>query len=125
METGGYCSLMDYVKDKIKKREANLWFAPRFSKLFVEIASECRAVHTAFFWAADFVDQRKLECAVRIGGWAKARRVKVVAESKREILVIKTGAQDQRVHQVPFFKFVGHPSPDAGLESLVAAAAVA
>ena len=99
-----------------------------FSHFFRKIhkkTSERGAVNATVLRAADFVNERKFKRAVRIRGRAEARRIEVVAESEREIFVIKTGGKDERVHQIAFFELVRNARPDARLERLVAAAVVA
>lgn len=86
---------------------------------------EIRAINTAAFWSANFIHQRKLEGAVAVGCWEQAGRVHVVAEADGELLVIEAGAGDHGIHQFAFVQAVGEACPQAKLESLVVATAVA
>lgn len=61
---------------------------------------EVRAVNATALGAADFVQQRKLERAVAIGGRGQAGGVDVVAEAKGELLIVKARAQDDGIHQL-------------------------
>lgn len=107
------------------KRSENLFQMPFSAQKRGKFALEIGTVHAATLWAADFVHERKLECAVAIGGREQARSVYVVAEADGKLLIIEACAQNERIHQFALFQFVGNARPSTDLEGLVVAAAVA
>lgn len=86
---------------------------------------EARAVNAATLRTTDFVDEREFKGTVTVGSCEQARGVDIIAETDVELLVIKAGANDNGIHQLFVRELVGHTRPEAKLEGLVVAAAVA
>lgn len=89
-------------------------------KIFLEVL-EVGAVNTTALIATEFVSQGELECAVVVAGRFQSRNVDVVAEPKRELVVVKTGRKDECIRQHTTLHLVGDTNPSSEMDSLVVA----
>ncbi len=96
----------------------HFWYQKAFFIVY-NVVSEVRAIYPTAFQTTNFVNQTKFKRTLRIGRWFQLRHVDVITESKTQVVEIKPCRGNDGIGKVTLLQFVGNPSPQTQLESLV------